>query len=35
MDILQAAIEIVFCILVESLAKMETVTVPKLKEQEQ
>jgi hypothetical protein len=30
MDFSQAATEIVFCILVKSLAKMETVTLPKL-----
>jgi len=34
-DILQVAAEIVFCIIVKSLEKIETVTVPKLKEQEQ
>jgi hypothetical protein len=30
MDFSQAATEIVFCILVKSLAKMETVTLPQL-----
>jgi hypothetical protein len=30
MDFSQAATEIVFCILVKSLAKIETVTLPKL-----
>jgi len=34
-NLLQIATEIVFCIIVKSLAKIETVTVPKLKEQEQ